>query len=94
MDRYLAVLLAWAERRDRSEADEEDVYVWWDKLRSPRREEALPHCEEVLVLEDQITDGVDTHLYLTDHQSLYVARLVEVTDEPVAEATPGGHGRR
>lgn len=89
MDRHLEVLLDWAERRDRGEADEEDVYVWWGKLRSPRREEALPHREEVLALEEQIEAGVDTHLYLTDHRSLYVARLVEVTDDPVLEETPG-----
>jgi hypothetical protein len=89
MDRHLEVLLGWAERRDRGEAEEDDVYVWWGKLRSPRREEALPHRDEVLALEAQIRDGVDTHLYLTDHRSLYVARLVEITDEPVAEATPG-----
>jgi len=88
MDRHLEVLLGWAERRDREEAEEDDVYVWWGKLRSPRREEALPHREEVLDLADQIAAGTGTHLYLTDHRSLYVARLVEITDDPVLEETP------
>jgi hypothetical protein len=89
MDRHLEVLLEWARRRDEGEAQEEDVYVWWGKLRSPRREEPLPHRDEVLSLSEQIAAGIDTHLYLTDHRSLYVARLVEVTDDPVLEETPG-----
>jgi hypothetical protein len=88
MDRHLEVLLGWAERRDRGEAEEDDVYVWWGKLRSPRREQELPHRDEVLALEDQIRGGIDTHLYLTDHRSLYVTRLVEITDDPVLEETP------
>ena len=89
MDQHLEVLLDWAERRDRDEAGEEDVYVWWGKLRSPRRKEALPHRDRVLALAEQIEAGTPTHLYLTDHRSLYVARLVEVTDDPVLEETPG-----
>lgn len=89
MDRHLRVLLEWAERRDAGEAEEDDVYVWWGKLRSERREQELPHRDEVLALAEQIADGVGTRLYLTDHRSLYVGRVVEITDDPVLEETPG-----
>jgi len=64
MDRHLEVLLGWAERRDREEAEEDDVYVWWGKLRSPLREEKLPHRDEVLDLEEPNWKGVDTHRHL------------------------------
>jgi len=46
----------------------------------------------VLALGEQIEAGVNTHLYLTDHRSLSVARLVEITDEPVQESYPGEPG--
>ena len=68
MDAHLRVLLRWAERRDRGEAAPDDVYVWWAKLRSPRREGDLPHVDDVLALNEQITADVETHLYLTDYR--------------------------
>src|SRR5690606_39222983 len=59
----------------------EDVYVWWAKLRSPNRQQPLPHGEDVLALQEQIDEGVETHLYLTDYRSLYVGRLDEIVGE-------------
>jgi len=78
MDAHLRVLLRWAERRDRGEAAPDDVYVWWAKLHSPRREGDLPHVDDVLALSEQIAAGVETHLYLTDYRSLYVGYLIEI----------------
>lgn len=89
MDQHLGVFLNWAERRDRGKADEEEVYVWWGKVRSEHREDELPHADDILALNDQIKRGTETHLYLTDHRSLYVGQLVEVTDEPILEAWEG-----
>jgi hypothetical protein len=80
MDAHLEVLLRWAERRDRGEAEADDVYVWWAKLRSPNRQQPLPHRAEVLALQAQIDREVETHLYLTDYRSLYVAHLDEIND--------------
>lgn len=88
MDRHLEVLLHWADARTAGRAPEEDVYVWWAKVRSPNRQAPLPHREEVLALREQIAAGVETHLYLTDYSSLYVAHLVEITDENVPEDWP------
>ena len=82
LDAHLRVLLRWAERsRDPADAasPEEDVYVWWAKIRSPRRDGELPHAAEIAAIQSQIDDGVETHLYLTDYRSLYVGQLGEVT---------------
>jgi len=89
MDRHLEVLLRWAVARNEGRADHDEVYVWWAKLRSANRQAPLPHATEVLELRAQIEAGVETHLYLTDYSSLYVAHLVEVTDEDVRRDWPG-----
>lgn len=88
MDQHLGILLEWADRWTRGEAGAEDVYVWWAKLRSPRREEELPHLDDVLAVQEQVDQNVETHLYLTDYRSLYVAHLAEVTADEVLEETP------
>ncbi len=88
LDAHLRVLLRWAERnRDPADAasPEEDVYVWWAKIRSPRRDGELPHAAEIAAIQSQIDDGVETHLYLTDYRSLYVGQLGEVTADAVLE---------
>lgn len=89
LDAHLRVLLQWAERSGRGEADLEDVYVWWAKLRSKNRTGALPHGAEVLALQEQIDAGVETHLYLTDFRSLYVGHLAEITSDDLLRTTPG-----
>ena len=88
MDRHLEVLLRWGAARRDGRSDDDDVYVWWAKLRSPNRQAPLPHAGEVLELSKQIDAGIETHLYLTDYSSLYVAHLVEVTAEDVLGEYP------
>ncbi len=87
LDAHLRVLLRWAERsRDAADdATPDDVYVWWAKLRSPRRDGALPHAAEIAAIESQIEAGEETHLYLTDYRSLYVGDLGEITTDAVLE---------
>jgi len=87
LDAHLRVLLRWAERsRDpRDPADEDHVYVWWGKVRSRNRDGALPHAAEIARIDEQIQAGEETHLYLTDYRSLYVAQLAEVTTDDVLE---------
>jgi hypothetical protein len=87
MDAHLAILLEWAQRRERGEVPPDDVYVWWAKLRSANRTGPLPHTAEVLALEQQIAAEIETHLYLTDYRSLYVAHLDEVTADNVPDET-------
>jgi hypothetical protein len=77
-------MLDWAARFDRGECDDEDVYVWWAKLRSSNRDAArLPHHDDILAIDEQLVAGGEAHLYLTDYRSLYVAELDCVTDDDV-----------
>lgn len=89
LDEHLRILLDWAERRDRGAADDDDVYVWWGKVRSHNRSEELPHAREILELESQLAGEVETHLYLTDYRSLYVGLLDEITADDVLREHPG-----
>jgi len=88
MDRHLEVLLRWAQARLHGRVEEDDVYVWWAKLRSPNRQAPLPHEVDVLSIADQVASGVETHLYLTDYSSLYVAHVVEITADDVLREFP------
>jgi hypothetical protein len=84
LDQHLQVLLEWARRHRNGEVEEDDVYVWWAKIRSPNRRQELPHADEILALDAQ-TQAEETHLYLTDYRSLYVAWLGEVTGDDVRD---------
>jgi hypothetical protein len=85
LDAHLRVLLQWAERARTGQADgDDDVYVWWAKLRSTNRESAgLPHAADILALDAQARAGVETQLYLTDYRSLYVGHIGEVAADDV-----------
>lgn len=91
MDAHLAVLLrrmgelralpAGDPRRDAGEAD---VHVWWGKVRSANRQQPLDHLPEILALDAAASDEArEVQLYLTDYRSLYVAHVIEITDDDV-----------
>jgi len=80
LDQHLRILL---ERAD--DADGGDPYVWWAKVRSRSRVQALEHLPEILALDEQIGSEVETHLYLTDYRSLYVAHLGQITTDEVRD---------
>lgn len=84
MDQHLNVLLRWGARVRKGEAAPDDTYVWWAKVRSPRRHTPIEHMPAILELQKQIDTGAETHLYLTDYQSLYVGWLdkIDTTDLP------------
>lgn len=89
MDAHVALLLRHARAYRAGELHEDEVYVWWGKLRSPRRQSPLPHLADILALDDALgTDDADEpelHLYLTDYRSLYVAHLGGVVAHDVRE---------
>ncbi|MFC1791045.1 hypothetical protein ACFL0I_01085 [Gemmatimonadota bacterium] len=89
MDEHLRVLLDWAGRFHRGEAKEDDVYVWWGRIKSANRKGVLPHAEEIAAMDAQIQSGTETHLYLTDYRSLYVAQLGEITADHLPKEAPG-----
>ena len=87
MDEHLAILLtAVREFRD-GKRDEDDVYVWWGKVKSSNRQQPLPHLADILALEQTLSadDPPETHLYLTDYRSLYVTHLAAVTGDDRSE---------
>ena len=88
MDQHLSVLLANATRFRKGECDEEDVYVWWGKIRSANRQQPMPHLGDVLSIDTELGKDDDTvaaekevHLYLTDYRSLYVAHVAAISTE-------------
>ena len=88
MDEHLAVLIDWAGRAQAGDAEKDEVYVWWGKIRSPNRKGLLPHADAVTALDEQVRAGTETHLYLTDYRSLYVAWVGEITAEHLPREQP------
>ena len=82
MDDHLGVLLDWARRRAEGAIADDDVYVWWAKLASSHRDQPMKHKVEVLALADQAAT-VETHLYITEYRSLYVAHVADVVGDDV-----------
>jgi hypothetical protein len=95
MESHLTVLLEGAAACRRKDCGADDVYVWWAKVRSPHRPEPLPHLEQVLrvgAAEGGHAADAETHLYLTDYRSLYVAHVAEVTaDDPRPDEAERSH---
>ena len=84
MEEHLHILLTQADRLRRGEIGADDVYVWWGKVRSPNRQQGQAHQRDIRALEDAIERG-ETHLYLTDYRSLYVADLDEVVEGELSD---------
>ena len=92
LEAHLRLLLEWDARATASQASDDDCYVWWGKVRSPQRQQPMPHLADVLALgaaaESQADDDPrETHLYLTDFRSLYVADVGLITTNDVATIT-------
>ena len=85
MDAHVDVLLRHAQAFRAGKADDNEVYVWWGKLRSPYRQAPLPHLDEIIQLDATLSSeaGAEVHLYLTDYRSLYVAHIGAVTTDDV-----------
>jgi hypothetical protein len=85
MEQHIRVLQDAARKYRHGKLADEQVYVWWGKLRSEYRAKPLPHLDEILSLEVEPTrddPGEETHIYLTDYASLYVAHLGGIRRDP------------
>jgi hypothetical protein len=65
------------------EIPEDDVYVWWGKVKSPNRQQKLEHLDDILAIDDALlsddaADAHEVHLYLTDYRSLYVGHVGQI----------------
>ena len=85
MDAHLRLLLANTKAFRDGKLPDDEVYVWWGKVRSPYRLERLPQLPEILAMDDDLTENEERelHLYLTDYRSLYVGHVYEITTEDV-----------
>ena len=90
MEEHLAILLHHAAESRAKRADDEGVYVWWGRVHSRNRRTQLSHLADIRAIDTTLADddAPETHLYLTDYQSLYVADLAEIHFEelPTTEA--------
>src|SRR5687768_3068064 len=92
MEQHLSVLLAAAARHRAGECDEDEVFVWWGKIRSANRQQPIPHLDDILSIDaelgsDDATVAADreVHLYLTDFRSLYVAHVGGITADDMRD---------
>src|SRR3954462_11239235 len=88
MDAHVSILLRCARELRDGKREEDDVYVWWGKVRSSNRQQPLPHLKEILAIDNALSaeDGEEPelHLYLTAYRSLYGAHLGAVTAEEMS----------
>ena len=85
MEAHLAILLATVDRYDRQEVEEDQIYVWWGKVRSANRQQPLGKLDKILAIGAELADDPDRegHLYLTDYRALYVGHIAEITRDDV-----------
>lgn len=80
IEEHLAVLLGHAERVRKEGRADDEAYVWWGRVQSLNRRDPLAHLEEIRAIDASLEreDAPETHVYLTDYHSLYVADLGEI----------------
>jgi hypothetical protein len=91
MEAHLAMLLAAVKRYEEGKLQTDDqVYVWWGKVRSPNRQQPLRHLAAALEIgaELQADEDREGHLYLTDYRSLYVAHIGAIRPGDDAPSDP------
>lgn len=91
VDQHFSLLLDWARKFDDRKAGDDDLYVWWGKVRSPNRQQPLPRKEDVEALASELNGGSEreTHLYVTDYRSLYVGELLAIQEGQLPPSEQG-----
>lgn len=78
----IALLRARARDHRDGNIEEDDVYVWWGKVKSSNRHQPLPHLSEIIAMDESLSAEAgatgEVHLYLTDYRSLYVGHVAEI----------------
>ena len=47
VDQHFALLLDWARRNEEGKVSDDDVYVWWGKVRSSNRLQPMKNADQV-----------------------------------------------
>ena len=88
VDQHFALLLDWARREEEGQAGEEDVYVWWGKVKSPNRQQPLEHRGDIVAYAESLAplSRPEAHLYVTDYRTLYVGELLDIHEGALPSA--------
>jgi hypothetical protein len=91
IDAHLAVLFDLAARHGSDAGDPEEIYVWWGGRRAANGAPAPvpPDGSAPTAREPERLGEGETHLYLTDYRSLYVAQVAELSEDDVLVADRG-----
>src|SRR4051812_42282408 len=86
MEAHLAILLGGTARFDLGQLESDDeIYVWWGKVRSPNRRQGIARLDTILEIGAELErdESREGHLYLTDYRALYVGHVVGITQDDV-----------
>lgn len=89
MDAHLRVLRAWSQKYDERKATEEELYVWWGKVKSPNRQQPAAHLDDARAAASVATSADEVQLYLTDYRALYVGEVLDVAGGELPAAEQG-----
>jgi hypothetical protein len=81
VEQHLAVLLHLARLCDDGKARDDDLYVWWGKVKSPNRQQPLVRAPDIRALGSDLANGTretEAHLYVTDYRVLFVGELLAI----------------
>lgn len=83
MDAHISVLLRLIQKKNSGNLHDDDIYVYWGKVRSSNRQAPMPHLDDILAIDSTIGEDetAEVHCYLTDYNSLYVAHVGGITDD-------------
>jgi hypothetical protein len=86
MEQHLGLLLHLAGEYDKGAISDEQLYVWWGKVRSPNRQGPQANADDIRRIAKELDAGErdEVQLYLTDYQSLYVGDV-----DLIREGGPG-----
>lgn len=99
MEQHLGLLLHLAREYDKEAITEDQLYVWWGKVRSPNRQGPQANADEIQRIADELEQGErdEVQLYLTDYQSLYVGDVDAIRagdlDDQEAAHVPAYYGK-
>jgi hypothetical protein len=89
MDEHLRVLRSWSQKHDDGKADDQALYVWWGKVKSPNRQQPMAHLGDVQSAAEAARTGVEVQLYLTDYRALYVGEVLDVASGELSPEEQG-----
>jgi hypothetical protein len=57
IESHIMLLRELARQFRQGDEEDENVYVWWGKIRSPHRQQPLSHIDEILALEKELGES-------------------------------------